>query len=100
MDTRIEHELQILNAELLSSLPFLDLHGASLANAEQYLESFLNQQFCLGERVIKIMHGKGSGALKQLCEQLLSDHPLVEYQQGSSLAYEQGAVLYALLIPR
>lgn len=100
MTQQAESELRVLNAELLPTVPLLDLHGESLGEAETILESFLNQQFCIGERVIKIIHGKGSGILKQFCQQALSGHPLIEYVGESSQPYEQGAVTYAVLVPR
>jgi DNA-nicking Smr family endonuclease len=58
---------------------FLDLHGCTVAEAEQELESFVQESFQKGLRCVKIIHGRGlrsvKGArIKQAIVKRLSGH--------------------------
>ena len=58
---------------------YLDLHGCTVAEAEQELESFVQESFRKGLRCVKIIHGRGlrsvKGArIKQAVVRRLSGH--------------------------
>jgi DNA mismatch repair protein MutS2 len=52
----------------------LDLRGKRLRDAEPLLEEFLNRQ----QGTVWIIHGHGSGALRQFVHEFLSHHPSVQ----------------------
>jgi len=55
----------------------LDLRGKRLREAEPLLEEFLNQQ----QGTVWIIHGHGSGALRQFVHECLSHHPSVQHYE-------------------
>ncbi len=56
----------------------LDLHGLHVEEALARLEPFLNDVFLAGLIEVHIIHGKGSGALRQAVQETLRKHPLVK----------------------
>jgi|GEM_PF-1245014 len=51
----------------------LDLHGMTGEEAMEKVKSFLNEAYLRGESTIRIMHGKGSGTLRQLVRKYLAN---------------------------
>lgn len=63
----------------------LDLRGQVAADALINLDHYLDQAFLAQLPWVRIIHGKGSGALRQAVRQALSGHPLVSsYRPGAS----------------
>ena len=61
----------------------LDLRGQRVEEALPHLEKYLDDAFLAGMPFVCIVHGKGTGALRQAVRQQLSHHPLVEsYRSG------------------
>jgi DNA mismatch repair protein MutS2 len=75
----------------------VDLHGVDQLDAERQTDLFLHQSFMDGERVVRIIHGRGAGLLRETVRDVLSKHALVEYFQDSSKTEEVGGVTYAVL---
>lgn len=57
--------------------PDIDLRGMRGDEALQRVISFLDEAIMLGYRNIRILHGTGTGALRQLIRQYLSTNPVV-----------------------
>lgn len=56
----------------------IDLHGLIADEALFRLEGFLNDAFMAGLIRVRVVHGKGTGVLRQAVRQMLKEHPLVE----------------------
>ncbi|MGI6604345.1 MAG: endonuclease MutS2 [bacterium] len=70
--------------------PELDLRGSTVEEAEYQVEKFLDDAYLGGLERVRIIHGKGTGALRQAIQSLLARHPQVEsyalggYREGGS----------------
>ncbi|MEA1958190.1 MAG: Smr/MutS family protein [Chloroflexota bacterium] len=56
----------------------IDLHGLIADEALFRLERYLNEAFMSGLIRVRVVHGKGTGTLRQVVREMLGDHPLVE----------------------
>lgn len=56
----------------------LDLHRMTVEEALPKIDDFLNDIYCAGLHYCLIIHGKGTGVLKQEVSRYLSSHPLVK----------------------
>ncbi len=56
----------------------LDLHRLTVDEAIPKIDAFLNDTYCAGLHYVRIVHGKGSGILRQEVSRYLSTHPLVK----------------------
>ena len=56
----------------------LDMRGWRVEDALEQLESYLNDAALSGLASVRILHGKGTGALRSAVRQQLSRHPLVK----------------------
>lgn len=67
----------------LKGLPFspgveLDLRGQRVEEVLPQLDKYLDDAFLAGLPFVRIVHGKGTGALRQTVRQQLRNHPLVK----------------------
>jgi DNA mismatch repair protein MutS2 len=70
----------------------LDLHSLTVGEAIPKVDDFLNEMYCSGIHFCYIIHGKGTGVLKQEVSRYLSNHPLVKsYQQADRFSGGYGA---------
>lgn len=60
------------------SLLELDLRGKRAEEIEPRLDLFLNDAFVSGLQQVRIIHGFGTGTVRQLVHEFLRGHPLVE----------------------
>jgi DNA mismatch repair protein MutS2 len=61
----------------------LDLRGRRVEETLPLLDKYLDDAFLAGMPFVRIIHGKGTGALRQAVRQQLQDHPLVtSYRSG------------------
>jgi len=61
------------------------------------LEKYLDDAFVAGLGSVRIVHGKGTGALRRAVEELLSAHPLVtEHRPGAPQEGGGGATVATL----
>ncbi len=75
----------------------LHLIGKTTDEARDLLEEYLDDAFLAGLASVRIIHGKGTGALRRAVEDVLSAHPLVvEHRPGSSSEGGAGATVAAL----
>jgi DNA mismatch repair protein MutS2 len=54
--------------------PKLDMRGLDMQNAQRVLESFIDQALLTGQRVLRIVHGKGDGVLRRVVKQKLKEY--------------------------
>ena len=57
--------------------PEIHLIGRTTDEARDLLEKYLDDAFLAGLAQVRIIHGKGTGALRRAVEELLVSHPLV-----------------------
>jgi DNA mismatch repair protein MutS2 len=58
--------------------PELMLLGKTTDEARDLVEKYLDDAFLAGRRSVRLVHGKGTGALRKSIHELLAVHPLVE----------------------
>lgn len=56
----------------------VDLRGMTMDEAEPVLERYLDQAYLKGLEQVRIVHGKGTGALRKKVNEYLKSHPKVE----------------------
>jgi DNA mismatch repair protein MutS2 len=59
------------------------LHRLTVDEALIKLDQYLNDAFMAGLYQVRIVHGKGTGTLRQIVREQLAQHPLVQsYRSG------------------
>ncbi len=77
--------------------PELKLIGERAEQALHNLEKYLDEAHAAGLTKVRIIHGKGTGALKNAVWQFLKDHPAVEsYRLGEQAEGGSGATVVTL----
>jgi len=56
----------------------LDLRGKRADEIERQLDAYLNEAFLAHLPQVRIIHGIGTGAVRQIVRQMLSSHPLLK----------------------
>ena len=75
----------------------LHLIGRTTAEGRDLLEKYLDDAFMAGLSSVRIVHGKGTGALRRAVEEVLSGHPLVtEHRPGAPSEGGAGATVATL----
>jgi DNA mismatch repair protein MutS2 len=75
----------------------LYLIGRTTEEGRDLLEKYLDDAFLAGLASIRIIHGKGTGALRRIVEEVLSGHPLVsEHRPGAPHEGGAGATVAVL----
>jgi DNA mismatch repair protein MutS2 len=68
--------------EKVTVAPELHLLGRTTDEARDIVEKYLDDAFLAGLPTVRLVHGKGSGALRRAVHDLLATHPLVESFRG------------------
>ncbi len=77
----------------------LMLLGRTTDEARDAVEKYLDDAFLAGLASVRLVHGKGSGALRRAVRDLLAAHPLVEsFRDGESAEGGTGATVAALRV--
>jgi DNA mismatch repair protein MutS2 len=76
----------------------LDLRGQRVEEILPRLDKYLDNAFLAGLPFVRIIHGKGTGALRQAVRQQLRDHPLVKSQRSGEHGEGGQGVTVAYLI--
>ncbi|MFN8454816.1 MAG: Smr/MutS family protein [Anaerolineae bacterium] len=77
----------------------LDLRGQLTDEAMLRLDQYLDQAFMARLPWVRIIHGKGSGALRQVVRQQLSNHPMVSsYRAGDETEGGEGVTVAKLAV--
>lgn len=69
---------QTLKDKIHKASTQLDIRGQRVEAAKQLIEKFLDDAILSGLKEVRILHGKGSGALKQLTRDILKNYTQVE----------------------
>ena len=84
MKSSEDPEALLFLAEAGGDVAEIDLHGHYPDQALEAAERLLNAVFVRGERVARIVHGKGEGRLREVLHRALARHPLVlRYRETS-----------------
>ncbi len=77
--------------------PELDLHALTVDEALPIIHEFLNDACLAGLKEVRIVHGKGTGALRQVVMRELKSHPLVKsFRTGNRFEGSTGATVVEL----
>jgi DNA-nicking Smr family endonuclease len=75
----------------------LDLHAFAPGQVGELLPAWLEASHAAGLRALRVVHGKGTGALRRRVEALLARHPLVAgFHPADPAAGGWGATLVSL----
>jgi DNA mismatch repair protein MutS2 len=76
----------------------LDLHALTVEEALPALDRYLNAAFMAGYSEVRIVHGKGSGILRQAVNRELRRHPLVKsFRIGGHREGQTGCTIVQLV---
>jgi DNA mismatch repair protein MutS2 len=79
--------------------PELHLIGRTTDEARDLVEHYLDDAFVAGLPTVRLVHGKGTGALRKAVRDLLTAHPLVEsFREGEPSEGGAGATVAALRV--
>src|SRR5438876_10394396 len=79
--------------------PELLLLGQTTDEARDCVEQYLDDAFLAGLESVRLVHGKGTGALRKAVRDLLAGHPLVEsFRDGAPSEGGTGATVAALKV--
>ena len=82
----------------LDSLPKLDLHGYDRESARVAVEDFIEESVRMKRELICIVHGIGTGTIKQTTHRILKQNKKVlDYK---TYYYNQGCTVVKLLLDR
>ncbi|MDO8579182.1 MAG: Smr/MutS family protein [Dehalococcoidales bacterium] len=78
----------------------IDLHHLTAEEAAYRLDKYLNDAFIAGKMRVKIIHGKGTGTLRQVVSEELAGHPLVRSYRLAGYGEGDDGVTIAELVMR
>lgn len=78
----------------------LELRGRRAAEVEPFLDRYLNDAYLTGMPYVRIIHGKGTGALRRVVREILAEHPLIRSFKTPPERDGGEGVTVAHLIPR
>ena len=62
----------------------LDLRGTTIEEAVNRVDDYIDAAYVAGLPFVRIIHGKGTGALRKAVREMLHNHPLVQrYERGN-----------------
>ena len=75
------------------------LLGQTTDEARDRVEQYLDDAFLAGLATVRLVHGKGTGALRKAVRDLLAGHPLVDsFRDGEPSEGGAGATVAALKV--
>lgn len=78
----------------------LDLRGARVEDALEKVDGYLDAAYMAGLPFVRIIHGKGTGALRKAIRDVLHAHPLVsKYTRGEEKEGGDGVTVVNLVPP-
>ncbi|HOB19824.1 MAG TPA: endonuclease MutS2 [Candidatus Atribacteria bacterium] len=86
-----------VNLRMPSISPELDLRGQSAEDAMLNTDRYLDEAFLAGLKEVTLIHGKGTGVLRNAIQQLLRNHPHVDsFRLGKFGEGESGVTVVVL----
>lgn len=84
VNTEKQRITKITRSKASTVRPSLDLRGARYEEARERTDKYLDDVYLAGLKIVEIIHGKGTGALRQGIHDLLKRHPHVtEFRLGN-----------------
>jgi len=94
---RVDLQRNYKPAEKACVNPELDLHALTVDEALPVIHEYLNDACLAGFTEVRIVHGKGTGALRQVVMRELKSHPLVKsFRMGNRFEGSTGATIVEL----
>ena len=94
---KITSKINLIDSTNLHHLE-IDIRGIRVSEAQQKLDIFLDQSLKEGLHEVRIIHGKGSGALRSTVKEFLTNHPLVKtFDQEADSKGEIGSTIVTLI---
>jgi dsDNA-specific endonuclease/ATPase MutS2 len=93
-------ESKIFGAELSGNAPSIDLHGLDVLAGVHELDLFLHSTFMRGDDVVKVIHGRGTGKMREVVQTFLSTQQIVETFRDGQNPSEISGVTYVVLKKR
>lgn len=85
----------------IGEIPEVDLHELpDTYQGMQVTDQAIHDVFMQGEDALRIIHGRGTGKMREAIHKLLDVHKLVEQYQDSTRPEELLGVTYALLVKK
>ncbi|HVR88532.1 MAG TPA: endonuclease MutS2 [Candidatus Limnocylindria bacterium] len=97
-EPQIRSTRPVVQGSSASSVPLqLDLRGARAEEALEELDRYLNSAAVAGYDRVRVVHGKGTGALRTAVREVLARHPLVrEHAPAAANEGGEGATVVTL----
>lgn len=93
-------ESKIFGAELSGNAPSIDLHGLDIDAGLHDLDTFMHSAFMRGDDVIKVIHGRGTGKMREAVQTFLSEQQIAESFRDGHNPAEISGVTYVVLRKR
>ncbi len=91
------NDFEFWSAEMNLSTPTIDIHGLRPSEAAEKIEHFIDLQLMGPYKSVRIVHGAGTGALRDMVQKLLRQNTHILAQKESGQVHELAAVTYAIL---
>ncbi len=86
------YEAYFMAAEMGRATPELDLHGMTREDALRVVDEELDRAYMEGVEALRIVHGAGTGALREAIRALLDKHPHVKAWRPAQGTQASGVV--------
>ena len=97
--TRSRRDGRVTLPDTAAPNPELHLIGRTTDEARDLVEQYLDHAFLAGLGRVRLVHGKGTGALRKAVRDLLAGHPLVDsFRDGEPSEGGTGATVAALRV--
>lgn len=74
----------------------LDIRGMRAQEADSLMEKFMDDALVSGASLLRIVHGKGTGALKRMVDQKLQEYPVVNIDRPTDQHGGSGVTIVSL----
>lgn len=99
LSTASPEDVALFAAELGQNTFTLDLHGKDTFDALNDLDAFIQEAFMREEPAIRVIHGNGSGALRDAVRGFLTKHVLVQKWRPAPMPHAT-ATVHAVIVPK
>jgi len=90
-------DAQIFAHEMSGLAPSVDLHAMDREDAGRALDQFIHHHILHRTPVVKIIHGRGTGVLREMTHNYLRASDLVSFFRDAHHVGETGGVTYVVL---
>lgn len=91
------NESKLFAAEFGGYASEIDLHGMDPQSAMHELDIFLHAAYVHGDDVVKVIHGRGTGKMRETVKKFLRDQSIVETSRDAYHMSESSGVTYVVL---